>query len=325
MEKSNQKKNVLWYDSGNTVTSLIIGVILLIIVCSQSFAVGGNSSLALFGSVINYNTVYLLALIYFILIKTRFGKKYFNYLNVFLIFIYLIVMVTSLLTVIQSFSLNTVLSFILNFVIVIYLFHTMFRDTRIWKDFKLGESPFNELSNEWYFYALIVLGVFSLVVNLISTVVVSGVVLSILDCLYVVFLGRYIFLYGEFLNDEKKDINNSGNFDEIRESIKDVANDVSDKINDLIEENKLDEKIDDMKDKLVEVSKNVTDAVADFVEDVSTTHDEKEETTNSTKSSADTKTEDKKKEVSKKKTSNGKTQNHRNSKKDTKEKKGDTK
>ena len=320
MEKSNQEKNVLWYDSGNTVTSIIIGIILLIIICSQSFAVGGNSSLALFGSIINYNTVYLLALIYFILIKTHFGKKYFNYLNVFLIFIYLIVMITSLLTVIQSFSLNTILSFILNLVIVIYLFHTMFRDTRIWKDFKLGESPFNELSNEWYFYALIVLSVFSLVVNLISTVVISGVVLSILDCLYVVFLGRYIFLYGEFLNEKKKDIHNSGNFDEIRENIKDVADDVSDKINDLIEESNLDEKIDVMKDKIVEVSKNVTDVVTDFVEET-TNHDK---VVKGDKSNSDT--GDKEKEVTKKKkTSNSTSQTHKRLKKDTKEKKGDSK
>ena len=88
MEKKNNSKELNWYDSGNVITSLIIGIILLVIVCSQSFAVSGKSSLALFGSVINHNSIYLLVLVYFIALKTKEGKRYFNYLNVVLIFIY---------------------------------------------------------------------------------------------------------------------------------------------------------------------------------------------------------------------------------------------
>ena len=52
-------ENVKWYDSGDMITNLILLTILLIIVVSQSFAINGESSLALFSSVINYNTIYL--------------------------------------------------------------------------------------------------------------------------------------------------------------------------------------------------------------------------------------------------------------------------
>lgn len=267
MEKKNNSKELNWYDSGNVITSLIIGIILLVIVCSQSFAVSGKSSLALFGSVINHNSIYLLVLVYFIALKTKEGKRYFNYLNVVLIFIYFIATITSLLTVVQSFSLNTILSFAMNFVFVIYLSHTMFRDTRVWKEFKFGNSPFNEISNEIYFYIVVVLGVFLLAVNLISTVVVSGVIISILDAIYVFLFGRYIYLYGEYLDSLKKDINNPGNFDELRENIKNTVEEASKKVNEFIEENEIDDKLDVVKEKIVQGTKEIKDKVNDLVDD----------------------------------------------------------
>jgi len=277
MKKENNKK-IEWYDSGNIITNLIIGIIILIIVFSQSFAIKGELSLTLFGSIINHNTVYLLSLVYFIFLKTHFGKKYFNYLNVFLIFVYFIVTVTSFLTVVQSFSLNTVLTFIINFVFEIYLIHTMLRDTRFWKEFRLDHSPFNELNNEWYFNAILVLAIFLLVVNLISTVIVRGIMISILDTLYILLLGRYIYLYCEYLNYNKKDVNNSGNFDEIRENLRntveettdkivEATKDMQDKVSDYIEDMELDKKFDEVKEKVVKTTKDVQDKVSDYIEE----------------------------------------------------------
>ena len=275
-----EQKVEKWYDSGHNITSLIITTILVIIICSQSYAVGESSSLALFGSVINHNSIYLLVLIYFILVKFPFGKKYFNYLSVFLIFIYFFATLTSLLTVVQSFGLNTVLSFTLNFVLFIYLVHTLFRDTRIWKEFSLNNSPFNELSNEWFFYAIIVLSVFLLAVNLISTVVIGGVVISCLDMIYVVLLGRYIYLYREYLDKKKIDANNKGNFDEVREVVSSKVQEVldktdidekvielKDKVVDFVEEKEIDKKIEEVKDKVVDTSKEIIKEVEDFIEE----------------------------------------------------------
>ena len=75
-----EENELKWYMNGKRVTNYILIVILAIILCSQSFA-NSTLSLALFTSVINHNSVYLLVFVYFILIQFSFGKKYFNYLN----------------------------------------------------------------------------------------------------------------------------------------------------------------------------------------------------------------------------------------------------
>ena len=243
-----KKDKIKWYESGNVITNLIIGIIILIIVCSQSFAVITNASLDLFSSVINHNSIYLLILVYFVILKTKTGKKYFNYLNIFLVFLYFISTITSLLTVIQSFSLNTILSFVENSVLLIYLIHTMFRDTRLWKEFHIDKSPFNEISNDGYYNALIVIVVFTLVINLISTVVVSGLFLSILDAIYVLLFGRYIYLYREYLDYHKLDSDNEGNFDGIRKDIQNVLDSTT------------------IDDKAIEIVNNIKDTTEDIID-----------------------------------------------------------
>ncbi len=232
-----EEKKLKWHESGNIVTTWIIVTILVSIILSQSFAVMGNGSLSVFSSVINHNTIYLLVLIYFVFLKTKVGKKYFNYFNVFLIFIYFIAALTSLLTVVQSFSLNTILSFIENSIILIYLFHTMFRDTHIWKEYHLGNSPFNELTNDFLFYAVLVVAVFTLVVNLISTVVVSGLFISVLDAVYMALFGRYIYLYREYLDYHQLNSDNEGNFDEVRKNIQTVldSTDLDEKLGEIVD------------------------------------------------------------------------------------------
>lgn len=235
MAKKTKKEIIEWYDNPNFISNLMIVLIFSIIICSQSFAIGDNNSLQLFGSIINYNTVYILVLIYFLSLKTSMGKKYFNYLNLFVIFIYLVNTITSFLTVIQDFSLSTVLSFSIVFVLFIYIIHTFLRDTRLWKDFNMKVSPFNELTNDWYFYTLIVLSTGLLIVKLISTLLFSGVILSLFDCLYIIILGRYIYLYRDYLDDKNKDSNNSGNFDEIKDLVKDTIDDAATQIKKVID------------------------------------------------------------------------------------------
>lgn len=278
MEK---KKELKWYNNAGLITTLIIGVILLIIVCSQSYAIGGKMSLTLFGSIINHNSVYLLILVYFVVIQFNVGKKYFNYLNVFLLFIYLIAGVTSLLTLVQAPSLNTILSFILNLLYVIYLIHTLFRDTRFWKEFKINKSPFNELSNDTFYYSIVTVACMLLVVNLISTVVISGIVISLLDTIYYVLFARYIYLYSEFFNSKKLGITTSDNLtsikegikesfdeidskvqevfnpDEISNTIKDTADGIKDTVGDVLDKTKIDEKVVEVKDNIVDSVKEV--------------------------------------------------------------------
>ncbi len=272
-------KKLKWYDSGNNITTCIIIIILLTIICSQAFAVVGSNTISIIASVISHNTIYLLILIYFIGLKTYIGKKYFNYLNVFLMFIYFVLSVTSFLTVIQSFSLNTVLSFLINVIVLIYLFHTMFRDTRVWKEFKLGNSPFNEITNDFYFNTLVILVIISLFVNLISTVVLSGLVISILNALYITFLGRYIYLYRDYLDKKRLDINNKGNFDNLRKEVKEDLEEISGIIKDKTEDtvSKVNETIKETKDNLEDIGENIKDKTEDVVSKVSETIKETKE------------------------------------------------
>ena len=279
MEKKKDKE-LVWYNDATKVVNLIILTILLVIVFSQSFANTSDFSLKLFGSIINHNSVYLFVLIYFILLKFNFGKKYFNYLNLILIFLYGITTVTSLITLVQAFSLNTVLEFTINFALLVYLFHTMLRGTVVWKDFKLSNSPFNEMSNDTLYYIIIVLSVFILIVDLISTAVLRGIVISLLDAIFLILFGRYIYLYRKYLDDNKIDANNKGNFDEVRKALddtKDAAHDkvqevldkteIDEKIQGVLDKTDIDEKIVEVKDMVVEEVKDAKDATVKFVKD----------------------------------------------------------
>ena len=269
------KKDIKWYNSANMITTLIIIVIGLIIICTQSFAMGKYSSFELFTSIINHNSVYLFILIYFILLKFYIGKRYFNYLSVLIIFTYFITTITSFLTLIQAFSLNTSLDFILNFFILIYLLHSLLKDTRIWREFYFCNSPFNELSNEFMFYTIIVFTIFLLAVNLINTIIMSGVVISILDTIYILLLDRYIYLYRKYLED-KKHIGGDEkvNFDDIKKKLNEVDKKVSKelddfgkRVNDYVKENEIDKKIDKAKDTVVKTTKDVGKQIGEGVKE----------------------------------------------------------
>lgn len=264
-----------WYDSANTITSLIIGVIVLIIVFTQSFALGRNGTIELFTSIINHNSIYLFILIYFILIKFYIGKRYFNYLSALLIFIYFITTTTSFLTLIQTFSLNSILDFLLNVLLLIYLVHTLMRDTRIWREFYLSKSPFNDLPNEFMFFSIIVVSIILLAVNLISTIIVSGVIISILDTVYIVLFVRYIYLYRVFLDKKKIDVEDTMDLDNLKKTINEIDKSVSKtvdeigkNINDYVVEKGIDKKIDKAveatKEAGKEIGKNMKEAAKDI-------------------------------------------------------------
>ena len=152
----------------------------------------------------------------------------------------------------------------------------MFRDTRVWDDLKLSSSPFNEIKNDSYYYALLVLVVFGLAVNLISTLLISGLFIPILDALYLLLFGRYIYLYHEYLDYHKLDADNAGNFDEIKKTINDninealdktqidetivaVAGKVKDTTRDLLDKTDIDDKIVDFAGKTKEKIKEKTE------------------------------------------------------------------
>ena len=279
--EKNEKK-VEWYNEPSMVTSILIGLIVVIILLSQSFAIKNElSAMSILSSILSHNSVYLLVCVYFIFLKTKLGKKYFNYLNIFLILIYLLTSFTSLLTVFQSFNLVSIISLCIHLFIVLYLVHTFFRGTRIWKDFKLNKSPFNEFTNEGYFYTIVILAVILLAVNLIMTTSFDGTVLALLDCSFNVLFARYIYLYWNFLDYKKIDIKNSGNFDkvvdkvedEVKEAVDDVkkvvhntSEVISDKFDDVIDVEKLSDMVVETNDKIIEFADNIKDRVDDIID-----------------------------------------------------------
>ena len=198
-----RKVDLEWYNDGSIIINLIIGLIILIIILSQSFAVNHNlSTYDIFRDILNHNSLYLIVVVYFILLKTSFGKKYFNFINIFFIIFYLITSITSLLTLLQSFTLISIISFGLHIVLFMFLFHSLLKDTRVWKDYKLNKSPFNELNADNYFYCIMILSMIFLAINLIEATTIDGAILSCFDSIYYILVARYVYLYSVFLDNK---------------------------------------------------------------------------------------------------------------------------
>ena len=290
MKSKDKKKNEIeWFDNPNVVTNLIILMIGLIVILSQSFAVNNGLGVAeILSGILNHNIGYLLVFVYFVALKIKVGKRYFDFLNIFLIVLYGLTTITSLLTLLQSFGLGSLLGFGIDLMIFIYMIHTFLRSTIMWKSMGLNKSPFNEINNSGYFYSILVLSVTLLAVNLISTTSLDGTILTLMDALYTILFIRYIFLYGEYLDSKKISINNEGSFDQVTDKVKEEVNsfiednkldekfeDISEKVNDFVEDVKekidkadLDEKFDAAKKKVVDVASDIKDKAIEIKDDV---------------------------------------------------------
>jgi len=279
MEKS-EKKRLEWYNDPSIITNSLIVLIIVNILLSQSFAIKNElSALSILSSILSHNSVYLILVVYFGLLKTKVGKRYFDFLNICLIFIYLFTSFTSLLSVLQTFNLSSIMSLCINLFFVLYLVHTFLRGTRLWKEFKLSKSPFNEFTNDGFYYVIVILSVILLAVNLIMTTSFDGTVLALLDCGVIVLFGRYIYSYWKYLDDKKIDYKNDGNFDKVvevaSEEIKEVATDVkefvketseniSDKFNEVVDVEKISKVVNDTNEKIVDFGHDVKEKVEEL-------------------------------------------------------------
>ena len=112
MKNTNEKD---WYDSPNIITYIIIGLLVILIILSQSFAIQNHlSATDILRSILNHNSVYVITLVYFILIRTKVGKKYFDYLNIIMSIFYILISFAGLFTVFQSFGLASLLGLAIN-------------------------------------------------------------------------------------------------------------------------------------------------------------------------------------------------------------------
>lgn len=194
MEKINTEKE--WYNNPNILTNIILAVAAAIIIISQAFAVNNNlTSSVMLRNLLNHNSTYIAALIYFIFLKTKVGRTNFNLINVIYIILYLLITVASVFTLFQSFGLSSITSLLLNIMIISYMAYTFLPETRFWSDLGLDKFPFDEIKNDWYFYIISVISLVLLIVNLISATNFDGVVLTLFDTIYIILFSRYIYLY----------------------------------------------------------------------------------------------------------------------------------
>lgn len=195
--KNNKEKD--WFDSPRMVTYVIIGLLIVLIILSQSFAI--NSQLGtsdIIRSILNHNSIYVLTLIYFVMLHFKVGKKYFDHLNVIMLVFFGLITLASMFTVFQSFGLASLLQLGINILFTIYFLYAFISNTVIGKELHLSTSVIVELKNEQYFYLITTLLVVHLVVALINSTSFESIVISLLEVLFYFLFARYISLYKEY-------------------------------------------------------------------------------------------------------------------------------
>ena len=207
-----EKEELEWFDNPSFISNILIGIIMIAIIISQSFMTGSDMPVFnTLGSTMNHNSIYLFILFYLIALKTNTGKRSFNYLNLGVIIIYVVAFVASFLTIFQSFGIIPLLNLSILMILSIYLFHSLLRNTRWEKELSMKKSPFNEITNDGYFVTLLTLVIITLLITLIEAVSFDVVVLSLIDAIYLLMLVRFIYLYNEYLNSKELKKGNAKN------------------------------------------------------------------------------------------------------------------
>lgn len=200
--KNNKEKD--WFDSPRMVTYIIIGLLIVLIILSQSFAINSQLGTAdIIRSILNHNSIYVLTLIYFVLLHFKIGKKYFDHLNVLMLMFFILITIASFFTIFQSFGLASLLQLGINILFTVYFLYAFLSNTLIGKELHLNNSLLVELKNEQYFYLITTLLVANLIVALISSTSFESIVISLLEVLFYFLFARYISLYKEY--DDRKE------------------------------------------------------------------------------------------------------------------------
>lgn len=200
--KDNKEKD--WFDSPRMVTYIIIGLLIVLIILSQSFAINSQLGTAdIIRSILNHNSIYVLTLIYFVLLHFKIGKKYFDHLNVLMLMFFILITIASFFTIFQSFGLASLLQLGINILFTVYFLYAFLSNTLIGKELHLNNSLLVELKNEQYFYLITTLLVVNLIVALISSTSFESIVISLLEVLFYFLFARYISLYKEY--DDRKE------------------------------------------------------------------------------------------------------------------------
>lgn len=201
----NDRKEKEWYDDANIVTSVLIGILILILIISQAFAIRHQMGIDyMLRSLFNYNTVYVFFLSYFVLLKTKVGKRYFQLMNVILIILEVLVLFGSILNVIQFFGLGTLFHLIMNLVLLTYMGYVLLKETKIWELFHFDGLQLHLIKNNQFFTALSFINIIILVIELIDSIEFDHVVLKLMECIYMIGFARYLYLYQDYQEEKER-------------------------------------------------------------------------------------------------------------------------
>ncbi len=196
-----------WYDDPNILTTVMLFILGLILILSQTYAIRNHLGLwYMIRSLINYSSVYVILLAYFILLKTKVGKRYFVIMNVILGGMFAILSLGSVFSMIQFFKLETIFSFLQNTCVFFYFVKVMGKDTNLY--FKLGFSkiPFDKVTNDYYFYGISALYILGMVLSFVDKPPFDTFVLLLLQTIFFIGFVRYLYLYQEYLDERELDL-----------------------------------------------------------------------------------------------------------------------
>ena len=154
MRKDNIEKE--WYDDPSLITTILIGLIIIILIMSQSYAIRNHYGfLYVIRALLNSSSVYLMYLIYLIFLKTKVGKKYFNMMNLLASFVFILLVLASVLTVIQFPSIGSMINAVQSMILTVYFTYVFLEDSKIYEQLGLKKLQFSTVKNEQYFYILL--------------------------------------------------------------------------------------------------------------------------------------------------------------------------
>ncbi len=188
-----------WYDDENLVTSLLIGLLILIIIMSQAFAIRHQLGLTfIVRSLLNNNSIYLLFLVYFIFIKLSIGKKNFNLCNICLLLVQILCVVASFLNLFQSLQISIIIRFILNILLLFYMGFSLLINTPLEKHLKGITNISSHITNQNCFYGMFALAILLLVGEFINSLEFDHIVLSLLESIFIIGVSRYLYLWRSY-------------------------------------------------------------------------------------------------------------------------------
>ncbi len=185
-------KNILFLNDPSKITNGIIVSLLLYMLISIIYNyISDLGLLDLFGK----HFFYILLTLYFILLKTKFGKESFSYMNVILAILLGIKALGSFFNLLTTFNFETLLSLFVYGFFFLYFINAFF--------YKYLEkiNKIKNINNKISFYLLcsiLFILYLLLLIKYIKVYSVVKIIGMIIECIILVFFARYIYLYKNF-------------------------------------------------------------------------------------------------------------------------------